>query len=75
MTRACRRCKGVGHTDVDILPGIPHVPCNRCNGCGKEPAWLRSWSAWEVEFRRQATAGGTPLDFQDMIVDMIARGR
>lgn len=74
-TTKCKRCNGAGHTDVDILPGIPHEPCNRCNGCGNEPTYLRSWAAWEIEFRRQATANSVPLDFQDGIVAMVTRGK
>jgi hypothetical protein len=67
---SCKRCNGVGYTDVDILPGIQPENCHRCNGTGTEPFWTRSPEAWEIEYRRQATEVGVAVDLQDAVIDL-----
>lgn len=69
--RICLRCKGERYTDIDILPGVPHRACHRCNGCGKEPFWAQqSPEAREIWFRRAATAIGMNIILQDIILDL-----
>ena len=69
MAVPCKRCDGIGHTEVDVLPGFPPELRHRCNGSKVEPFWANYSEAWEVAYRRLATAAGVALDFQDMVVE------
>lgn len=67
----CLRCQGLGSVEVDNIPGTSPSLCHRCGGNGKEPLWARSTEAWEIQYRRLATADGADLLLQDAIVDVI----
>ncbi len=71
-TIVCRRCLGRKiEAETDILPGIPSVTCNLCNGSGKQPVWAISPDGWEVQFRQRATEQGADVEMQDMIVQSV----